>query len=108
MSEEVARFEPRNRFGGYNCALEVLREVGGGSRVFLRPTATVDYVNEDDLQLLMGIDKIKRYPFEYKGVRIEKMFVPDYEIRLSRNRRPLSFEESVAFFNKITTLVRKN
>lgn len=108
MSEEVTLFVPKNAFGGYNCAVELQKSEGGGCRVFLRPTTTSNYVNEDDLQLLMGLEKIKRYPFEFNGVRVEKMFVPDYEIRLSRSRRPLSFEESVAYFNKITTLVRES
>lgn len=103
MSEEVTLFVPKNAYGGYNCSVELHKTEGGGCRVFLRPASASNYVNEDDLQLLMGLDKIKRYPFEHKGIRIEKVFVPEYEIRFSKNRRPLNFDEAVVFMNSIKT-----
>ncbi len=100
---EVVLFVPKNAYGGYNCSVELQKTDGGGCRVFLRPASASNYVNEDDLQLLMGLDKIKRYPFEHNGVRIEKMFVPEYELRLSKSRRPLNFDEAVAYMSKVNT-----
>jgi hypothetical protein len=108
MNEGRVLFVPVNRFGNYNCSVEI-QKTKEGCRVFLRPSPGRTYTDEDDLLWLMDTKwgkQDKPLPVWVGKVKITKMIVPDYELMLSWSDKPLSFEEAVEFMRGFSTFKR--
>lgn len=107
MEEKRALFVPRNRYGGYKIAIEVI-PVGQTSRVYLRPAPGDSYYLEDHLFELLDIDppKERQFPFWVGKVQIFMVHVPEYEIQLVRDRRVMTYDQVVEFLSGFDSLSR--
>ncbi len=98
------RFVPKNRFGKYDCAVEIVR-MGRFCKIFLRPEKEGGDVNPDSLHELMNVANFRQGQsngFWVNNVFVQRTIVPEHEIELlNQKHKYLSFDEAVEFFSKI-------
>lgn len=101
--EEVKRalFVPKNTYGGYNCSVEISKEAGQCVIKLLAGPGKEGLGDESALMDLMDVVDRGR----------KKFFVGDVYVKcapfgMTRDYKPLSFEEAVGFMSKFDTFKR--
>jgi len=116
MEVESVVFVPKNKHGGYNCRVEIIRagrkDDPDGCMVFLRPSLGKcgSQGDEHHLQLLIGeVNCVTRnYPFWIGNVKFVASLVPEYEIQLVRyDGKILGFDEAVKFFEGFSAIKKE-